>query len=52
MVQGLYCFTAEDIFRLRSVNMKIGKVAGQAGITVETVRFYEKKGIAATTRPK
>ncbi len=45
MVQGLYCFTAEDIFRLRSVNMKIGKVAGQAGITVETVRFYEKKGL-------
>ncbi|MCF6186827.1 MAG: heavy metal-responsive transcriptional regulator [Desulfobulbaceae bacterium] len=25
--------------------MKISKVAGQAGITVETVRFYEKKGL-------
>ncbi len=45
MVQGLYCFTAEDILRVWSVNMKISKVAGQAGITVETVRFYEKKGL-------
>jgi DNA-binding transcriptional MerR regulator len=33
--------------------MKIGQVARQAGVTVDTVRFYERRGVlpAATRRP-
>lgn len=33
--------------------MKIGQVAQQAGVSVDTVRFYERRGVlpAATRRP-
>lgn len=34
-----------DGYRVYSVNMRIGDVAKQAGMTVEAVRFYERQGL-------
>src|SRR2546423_14774756 len=31
--------------RVKAVAMKIGQVARDAGVTVDTVRFYERRGV-------
>jgi MerR family regulatory protein len=36
--------------RVESASLSIGKVALQAGIGVETIRFYEREGLLAARR--
>ena len=47
MIQGLDLYSDQEA---AMTLLNIGQVAKQTGVTVETVRFYEKQGLIAAPR--